>query len=788
MNKANTGLISALKNTIIGLVLLVPFSTFVVSSSLYFPYITGKGFTARAIIILIAVLYTVLVVRDRSYLPKKNAVLISAYSFIFVLFLATVFAVDPVRSFWSNQERMEGFVTLLEIFVLFFVSFGVFAREFYNIAKSKQAHLSAPSDFGPWKWFYNVMLLISVILGVYSLTQKQNDADRIFGTLGNSSYLGGYALTHFFIAFYLGVSIFKNKIIQHYKSIKNTFTKQINSLALVILYAIIALFNLFVMYHTGTRGAFAGLLVGFTVVAIIWTLFSKKEKFFRWFGVVILVIMILSVTTLGLTKNTTFVKEKPLLNRFAELITLDVFKVLKEQGYSRSLLWNMSWQGVKENPVLGWGQDNFPYVFAKHYDSGMYAQEQWFDRTHNVFFDWLIASGFLGLIAYLSLFISALCVLWRRTGDNWSVAERAVLTGVILAYFVHNLFVFDNLISYIFFFTLLAFIATRGYANFNLESKPILKEGGRYTVDAIAIVLGIYFIWVSVLSPLDASAGIIKAMSGKELGAKGQVVDIPLQKRFDYMKDAIESGGVTKLEATERLVDLSVELISKTAKENPSFAQSVYSYTVNTYKKQMEATPLDPRIFYFYSIFQNKIGDINGAIESTQKAIDLSPNKQSFWYNKGQLLINANKRTEAVEVFKKALSLFDKNPDALKYYVNGLIVNGNLNNAEIAVSDFAKLNSGFSPDTLWEDAMVIQSLVDMKYFDKAIAVVQNKINKSPGDVQSIVSLSAIYLKQGNRWAAIEELKKIKVIKPEYTATVDKYIKDIQDGKDPTNSK
>ena len=125
MNKANTGLISALKNTIIGLVLLVPFSTFVVSSSLYFPYITGKGFTARAIIILIAILYTVLVIRDRSYLPKKNAVLISAYSFIFVLFLAAVFAVDPVRSFWSNQERMEGFVTLLEIFVLFFVSFGV---------------------------------------------------------------------------------------------------------------------------------------------------------------------------------------------------------------------------------------------------------------------------------------------------------------------------------------------------------------------------------------------------------------------------------------------------------------------------------------------------------------------------------------------------------------------------------------------------------------------------------------------------------------------------------------
>ena len=69
------------------------------------------------------------------------------------------------------------------------------------------------------------------------------------------------------------------------------------------------------------------------------------------------------------------------------------------------MIWNISWQGVKERPILGWGQDNFSFVFTKYYNPQMYAQEPWFDRSHNVFLDWLVAAGVVGLIAYLYLFL-----------------------------------------------------------------------------------------------------------------------------------------------------------------------------------------------------------------------------------------------------------------------------------------------------------------------------------------------------------------------------------------------
>jgi hypothetical protein len=51
----------------------------------------------------------------------------------------------------------------------------------------------------------------------------------------------------------------------------------------------------------------------------------------------------------------------------------------------------MALKGIAERPVLGWGQENFNYVFNKYYNPQMFGQEEWFDRTHNVVLDWLIA-------------------------------------------------------------------------------------------------------------------------------------------------------------------------------------------------------------------------------------------------------------------------------------------------------------------------------------------------------------------------------------------------------------
>jgi O-antigen ligase len=789
MNKTNTSICEFLKYAIISLVFLVPFADLIIGESLYFPFITGKGFIARAIIIIIALLYTSLVVRDRSYLPKKSPIVWSATAFIVVLFLATVNSVDPWRSFWSNQERMEGFATLLEMFVLFIAAAGVFGNFFAQKSKEKNIIGAWPSDFGVWKWFLHTMLVLSVIMGIYAFSQMKSADDRIFGTLGNSSYLGGYAMVHCFLALYMAIDSIKRMMFSFkqipVKARENTIFADV---IVAVLCVAVGVFNLAVLYQTGTRGSFVGLLIGLLITAVIWAIFERKLPIFRWIGIVSIIIVVAVVSVLGLTKNTTFVKSNYLVNRFAQLITWDFGKVLADQGHSRKMIWGMAYEGVKEKPVLGWGQDNYSYVFAKYYDPAMYGQEQWFDRTHNVFFDWLIAAGLLGLLAYLVLFLSAIYTLWRKTDDNWSVTERAVLTGMLIAYFVHNFFVFDNLASYIFFFIILAFINTRGQGGRTLTHKPLVADDYVLIVDIVAVIVLAYVMWISVLSPYNSSGNLIKAMQDKQkvlVDNKEQIVSTDPKLRFKLIKGVLDANDLTRSESRERLVDIAASIIMQVNKTDPALAKEVYDYTLDQYAKETAGSKTDPRPWYFQSIFYQKLGMYDKSLTAIQQASKLSPTKQSFLFSEGQILLTMKKTDEAMSVFKKAYELDKRNPEALKYYSFSLIENGKINDVDQLLSDHVKYNSAFKAETIWNDPVILQALMDIKNFDKAIAIAKKKVDDNPSDIQSLISLSAVYLKSGDKWSAIEALKKIKMIEPGYASDVDKYIKDIQDGKDPS---
>jgi predicted Zn-dependent protease len=115
-----------------------------------------------------------------------------------------------------------------------------------------------------------------------------------------------------------------------------------------------------------------------------------------------------------------------------------------------------------------------------------------------------------------------------------------------------------------------------------------------------------------------------------------------------------------------------------------------------------------------------------------------------------------------------------------------LIQNNKTSEVDKILDDHAKLNPGFDKNTMWSDPVVMQALVDAKEFVKAISIAKQRVASNPKDVQAVISLSAVYLKAGDRWSSIEELKKIKLMQPSYADAVDKYIKDIQDGKDPSN--
>jgi hypothetical protein len=136
-----------LKYGIMAMVYLTLLTPFIVSGSLYFPYITGKAHMLRLFIEIGFSLYIILAIRNKNFLPKKSPLMWAALVFTIILGIATLNAEDPSRSFWSNFERMEGYVHMLHMFAFFLMTTAVF--------KTKQS------------WFYilNTSLALSVIMG-----------------------------------------------------------------------------------------------------------------------------------------------------------------------------------------------------------------------------------------------------------------------------------------------------------------------------------------------------------------------------------------------------------------------------------------------------------------------------------------------------------------------------------------------------------------------------------------------------------------------------------------------
>lgn len=507
---------------------------------------------------------------------------------------------------------------------------------------------------------------------------------RISGHLGNSSYLGVYALIHAFFGLLCAAMVFRgNREVELLESGQHSPAKKLttNNYIAIALYIGLAVFNLLILFKTGTRGAFAGLVVGL-VLSSIYLAWKEKNRLIRYSAVTFLIIVISSVAFLGIFKHSAFVESRPLLARFAALVTFDLRALLNNEGKSRTMIWKMSFDGVKEKPLLGWGQDNFGYVFAKYYDPHMYAQEQWFDRSHNVFMDWLIAAGVLGLAGYLSLFGIALYFIFSSR-SRFTVIEKSIWLGLLASYFIHNIFVFDNLSSYVLFFLILGYINDRH--THDRHEKPYAEPLSENQVNKIILISIVsllalsYASYQTILKPYTQNIKLIGILRTSQT----QGVPATIDKDFQNVMDL---NGTGRFETFEQLSTFLPKIAadtrsSTTTKQN---VFNVYRKNVDAYDKQIAD---DARYNYFVSNTFRSIGMSAPALAYISKAYDLSPTKQTFAYSKAVLLVDTGDIDGAAALLKKAYNDATENITAYGYYIGLLVEVAKKNNYAMADID-----------------------------------------------------------------------------------------------------
>lgn len=629
-------------------------------TGLFFPFISGKNLLFRFLVEIALAGWAVLALYDSSYRIniRKSPIMIAYSLFIVVLLLADLFGVDRERSMWSNFERMEGFVGHIHFFAYFFV-LTVMLR-------------TLPEWQKMWKIFLasNVLVLVYAygqLLGAKGLFfatmfpkmgewfssrfQIHMSGNRLDATIGNSAYFAIFCLMYIFIAALLWSQSKEPK--------KQWF------------YPVLILLNIIGLLYSGTRGTMIGLLVGgvVTLGIIAFKEHGKRKKIF----VASILVMIALVSSIFLFKNSSFIQSSSVLSRIASISPNDI------TGASRLSIWTISYQSWKERPLLGYGQDNFSYVFARKFlPERMCNLEPWYDRSHNVFFDWLVAAGALGLITYLSLYGVTLWFMWKKKDHGMPLSEKAILTGMLVGYFIHNIFVFDNLTSYILFFALLAYITVRTREELPARGHPLFDKDqmNLLIIPIIGIVLLVSQYYINY-RPLVVNQLVIRAMSFSQYANTMPFADA-VKIAEDSFKNGIAMNTLGSIEAREQYLQMAVRMSQiKIPETLPQGDKQATTKALNDFlqaarKDVLDSFPVykdDVRMLSIYGMFFNGVGDSVSAEEALKTARLYAPNKQLISFDLIRAYLLQKKNAEAYALGRETYDQSITCNGSLKWYM-----------------------------------------------------------------------------------------------------------------------
>lgn len=777
-------------------IFVIPFLPLYISASMLFPFITGKNFTFRIIIEIVFALWAGLAVANPEYRPRLTRLFKAVTIFVVIVFLADLFSPNPYRSFFSNFERMEGFMMIGHLYLYFLVLSSVFRKR-------------------DWLIFFHSNAVASLFVSYIGLMQKfglrvsMQGGFRVDSTIGNPTYLAAYLLFNVWI-FLLLMYLFR----KHWWA--------------VALYGAAAAFELMIVYFTATRGAMLGLVAASLFLAVslvIWwpRIFAGAADkgiaraawpWGRKFACVGLVMVILLPFSLWLASGSSFVKSNQVLRRITS------YSFQEDTIQARFRIWKMSAKGVLERPILGWGQENYYLVFQKQYDPGLYSQEPWFDRSHNFFFDWLIHAGILGLLSYLAMIGAAFwgIIAGIRYGARVPARQQEfsfpVLQGFILmagfgAHVVQNIFVFDNLNTYLPFFGLLAYslylvstyaqpiemgvgavgpvqagsngpgsngmnaapirTAARGAAAQRNHIQSVADTRSFAVMAGLLIVVAISSFYLHV-QPIRQSKGLVAALM--QYQSKGKMDDL-----IGGFKAALAYDSLGTTEVREQIANIGLSmgnLEHYTNDEKKKFIQ----FAVDELKKETAHNAKDVKHLLFLGAILNRSLDYNPAYISEAEhalttAATMSPGKQTIAFELAQFYALTGKAEKAGEILRAAWRLDKSYRDAAVTYwtVAILAKNAEMVHEVASETDVTRLRE---PD-LYRIAEAYRQVGD---FNSGLMIYEQIVVESPTNPRYHATLAALYAHAGRKEEARNHALKAAELDASFKGEAEQFIKQL----------
>jgi len=404
--------------------------------------------------------------------------------------LATIFSLDPSRSFFGFPDRGGGFINYG-----FYILFAIIA---FLVIKKEDWHKL-------WNWAIFIGSLVSLIAVISWLRTLINPN---FGGTGQlSATIGGQnTLALYLMLLALPTLSF---IIQAKTRVKKSF------------YILALSLFCFVTALTISQGAYLGLIAGFLYFILFYPNKSKKLLYFK---------LALVACAIIIAATAIFIKNNPQysINKNYVFEALTHWKM----DQCRLSVWKVAFKAFSDRPLLGYGPENFYIGFDRHYNpslpklqSNLDTHDSWYDKAHNFALNMLVETGIVGFIPFILLFgflsWGLYKLAYRQQEDNHKKIISHGFVSAFAAYFANLMFNFENFSSYIIVFFIvgyaLSLIIKRNQTEL-IQSKPVVEKlkillfKSRKAIAGVAFLGLIFFIWFFNAKPLLANAQINKSL------------------------------------------------------------------------------------------------------------------------------------------------------------------------------------------------------------------------------------------------------------------------------------
>lgn len=721
------------------------------------PFHFGKALTMRVAIEMLFILYTILVLRDRSYAPKATPIFITTILFFVAYAVSTLFSFDAFTSMWGTLERMGGLYSLLHLALFFVMLSGVMKTTDH------------------WLTLVKFSVVVSLVSAFYGFLQKTNlewvlgsgGRTKIFGTIGNPALFAGYMLTSLF----LSAGLF--------------FTEWRKS-GLKYLWLAISLVGSLAVLMSGVRGSVIALFVGWFLILMGIGYLTKMKRIVQG-GIGIAVIVAVAFISIQLFKDTDFVKKSQYLARYAD------FSFSSYTIQTRTWTWTSGLQGWIETPramFIGFGPENFQIPFVMHFNPNHFrgpGSETLFDRAHNMFIEVLVTMGIVGFIIYIAMFSTIIHQMFgfikekmaqrkstKLNFDDPHVVWPLIVVAIILAYCIHNFFIFDTTANYI------AILVAIGFASFMsikktdepASRKPLISDFVLIPIVAGMIAVSIYSIYTFNVLPARANYMTTRAMI---TNWTGNVVEA-----FKGFEAAIDMNTPYSPDLLPKMTQVLMERYS-----GGEIPKEVLPHLEYAFKKHVELSknrPFDNLNPLYAARMAVILGRIQGAekyndiaLQLVQHALQIAPKFVRSYYELGQVYLNKGDKENALGAFKQAAELSPTAGIGYWYVGNVLMDLGRRDEGLASIKKSAEL--GYAPKN--EEYLRLANLfIKNKDDANALRIYEAVLEREPNNTQMRATIAAGYVQLKKLDKALEQLRAIIKIDPKLQPDVEAYAKSV----------